>query len=53
MAVVHELESVAATRPDLQEVPWLLEELRVSLFAEALGVRGQVSAKRIRRRLAA
>ena len=52
MAVVHELEALAAGRPDLDEVPWLLEELRVSLFAEALGVRGQVSAKRIRRLLA-
>jgi ATP-dependent helicase HrpA len=37
--------------PALQEVPWLLEELRVSHFAQALGTRGQVSAKRIRRLL--
>jgi ATP-dependent helicase HrpA len=51
MAVVHELEALAAKRPDLEEAPWLLEELRVSLFAESLGVRGQVSAKRIRRML--
>ena len=29
--------------------PWLLEELRVSHFAQALGTRGQVSAKRIRK----
>jgi ATP-dependent helicase HrpA len=36
----------------LEEVPWMLEELRVSHFAQALGVRGQVSAKRIRRALA-
>ncbi len=34
--------------PELREVPWLLEELRVSHFAQALGTRGQVSAKRIR-----
>jgi ATP-dependent helicase HrpA len=33
----------------LREVPWMLEELRVSHFAQALGTRGQVSAKRIRR----
>jgi ATP-dependent helicase HrpA len=33
----------------LREVPWLLEELRVSHFAQSLGTRGQVSAKRIRR----
>jgi ATP-dependent RNA helicase HrpA len=53
MSVVHELEALAAQRPDVAETPWLLEELRVSLFAESLGVRGQVSAKRIRRMLAA
>jgi ATP-dependent helicase HrpA len=32
-------------------VPWLLEELRVSQFAQGLGTRGPVSAKRIRRAL--
>jgi ATP-dependent helicase HrpA len=52
MAVVHELEALAAGRPDLEEVPWMLEELRVAQFAESLGVKGQVSAKRIRRMLA-
>ena len=31
----------------------MLEELRVAQVAQALGVRGQVSAKRIRRALAA
>ncbi len=36
----------------LREVPWLLEELRISLFAQALGSRRAVSAKRIRRVLA-
>jgi ATP-dependent helicase HrpA len=30
----------------------MLEELRVSHFAQDLGVRGQVSSKRIRRALA-
>ena len=35
----------------LAEVPWLLEELRVAQFAQGLGTRGQVSAKRIRRAL--
>jgi ATP-dependent helicase HrpA len=35
----------------LREVPWMLEELRVSQFAQGLGTRGQVSAKRIRRAL--
>ena len=36
----------------MREVPWLLEELRVSLFAQALGSRKTVSGKRIRRVLA-
>jgi ATP-dependent helicase HrpA len=35
----------------LREVPWMLEELRVNQFAQGLGTRGQVSAKRIRRAL--
>ena len=36
--------------PDaLREVPWMLEELRVSHFAQGLGTRGPVSSKRIRR----
>jgi ATP-dependent helicase HrpA len=51
MGVVHELEALAAARPDVEDAPWLLEELRVSQFAESLGVKGQVSAKRIRRML--
>ena len=38
---------------DLREVPWMLEELRVSQFAQGLGTKGAVSAKRIRRALEA
>jgi ATP-dependent helicase HrpA len=34
-----------------RELPWLLQELRVSQFAQGLGTRGQVSSKRIRRML--
>jgi ATP-dependent helicase HrpA len=48
------LEAVAAGGPvpeSLREVPWLLEELRVSQFAQGLGTRGPVSVKRIRRLL--
>ena len=36
----------------MREVPWLLEELRVSLFAQGLGSRKAVSGKRIRQVLA-
>ena len=30
---------------------WLIEELRVSLFAQTVGARGKVSAKRITREI--
>ena len=42
---------LASGRPPLDELPWLLEELRVAHFAQALGARGQVSAKRIRKQI--
>jgi ATP-dependent helicase HrpA len=55
MRTIHELEQAyerrrASGRP-LPEVPWLLEELRVSQFAQGLGTRQPVSSKRIRRLL--
>ena len=40
-------------REPVREVGWLLEELRMSTFAQPLGVQGPVSVKRIRRDLAA
>jgi ATP-dependent helicase HrpA len=56
MNAVHELERAyrrrLQTRPGaeaLRDVPWMLEELRVSQFAQGLGTRGPVSSKRIRR----
>jgi ATP-dependent helicase HrpA len=59
MNAVHELERAYRERlaeapgaPGLREVPWMLEELRVSHFAQSLGTRGPISAKRIRRALA-
>jgi ATP-dependent helicase HrpA len=63
MAGVRELEAelrertkayVSARRPvpaTLREAGWMLQELRMSHFAQALGVHGQVSAKRIRKLL--
>ncbi|MFT0848769.1 DUF3418 domain-containing protein [Actinomycetaceae bacterium L2_0104] len=36
----------------LREARWMLEELRVSLFAQQLGTQGKVSAKRIEKLLA-
>ncbi|HEY1538221.1 MAG TPA: ATP-dependent RNA helicase HrpA [Solirubrobacteraceae bacterium] len=60
MRVLHELESELHLRREsghsspaaLREVGWMLQELRVSNFAQGLGVRGQVSAKRVRVALA-
>jgi ATP-dependent helicase HrpA len=60
MRAVHELEERYHRRLDdwpagrpvpdgLREVPWMLEELRISHFAQGLGTRGPVSGKRIRR----
>ena len=40
------MESIRVT-PELIEVGWMLQELRVSYFAQPLGTRGSVSAKRI------
>jgi ATP-dependent helicase HrpA len=63
MKAVHELERAYRLRlqdwprgrpvpEELREVPWMLEELRVSHFAQALGTKGPVSSKRIRQALA-
>jgi ATP-dependent helicase HrpA len=60
MRTVHELEDAYRRRreawpsgrplsPALQELPWLLQELRVGQFAQGMGTRQPVSAKRIRR----
>ena len=38
--------------PDAGEIPWMLEELRVSLFAQTLGTKYTVSDKRIRKAIA-
>ncbi|MBA3021176.1 ATP-dependent RNA helicase HrpA [Propionicimonas sp.] len=42
-----------ALPPAVAEVGWLMEELRVSLFAQALGTAVPVSAKRVRTAMAA
>jgi ATP-dependent helicase HrpA len=63
MRAVGELEAAYRARldaslpgrpvpPALRDVKWMLEELRMSHFAQGLGVRGPVSSKRIRRALA-
>nr|BFF24249.1 hypothetical protein GCM10025732_22140 [Glycomyces mayteni] len=61
MDVIHSLEaerdSLARTRPaalrtgEGREVRWMLEELRISFFAQQLGTRYQISEKRVRKLL--
>jgi ATP-dependent helicase HrpA len=64
MAAVHRVASAyqerlrdlppeARSRPDVQAVRWLIEELRVSLFAQVLGTPVPVSEKRILTAIAA
>jgi ATP-dependent helicase HrpA len=63
MAIVHTLTEEYQKRlraiptgkhpsPELLEVRWMLEELRISLFAQTIGTPYPVSEKRIRRALA-
>ncbi|MCP3992034.1 MAG: ATP-dependent RNA helicase HrpA [Actinomycetia bacterium] len=50
----NELAEVASLRPEserIEDVIWMLEELRVSLFAQSLGTKGKISEKRVRRAL--
>jgi ATP-dependent helicase HrpA len=48
MTAIHELEALAKDRPDVR---WMIEELRVTHFAQGLAIRDAPSAKRIRREL--
>ncbi|THV31219.1 ATP-dependent RNA helicase HrpA [Glycomyces paridis] len=58
-ALEAERDALARTRPaalrsgEGREVRWMLEELRVSFFAQQLGTRYQVSEKRVRKLLQA
>jgi ATP-dependent helicase HrpA len=46
------LADLLPSSPELIEVAWMLQELRVSLFAQEIGTRGKVSEKRVERALA-
>ncbi len=59
MVRIHALEDeferladLLPASPELWEIPWMIQELRVSLFAQPLGTRGKISEKRIQRTLA-
>jgi ATP-dependent helicase HrpA len=49
---VEQLPSARRADSDVQAVRWMIEELRVSLFAQVLGTSGPVSEKRIQAALA-
>ena len=49
---VAELPAARRASADVQAVRWMIEELRVSLFAQLLGTSGPVSEKRIQAALA-
>jgi ATP-dependent helicase HrpA len=49
---VEQLPPARRTDSDVQAVRWMIEELRVSLFAQVLGTSGPVSEKRIQAALA-
>ena len=54
-AYLHQLEALPPGRPPgsrLRQVRWMLEEYRVSLWAQQLGTPAPVSDQRIRRTLA-
>jgi ATP-dependent helicase HrpA len=46
-SVLSELPAADRARPDVKAIRWMIEELRVSLFAQVLGTPGPVSEKRI------
>jgi ATP-dependent helicase HrpA len=46
------LADLLPSSPELIEVAWMLQELRVSYFAQALGTKGKISEKRIDHALA-
>lgn len=48
---VDRLPAGGAT-PEVAEIRWLLEELRVQIFAQPVGTRGKVSPKKVGQRLA-
>jgi ATP-dependent helicase HrpA len=51
MNTIHELEELHRAQGSDPHIGWLLEELRVAQWAQGLGTREPVSAKRIRRLL--
>ena len=51
LVVLVSLTAVIWVTQALRDFRWLIEELRVSLFAQELGAKGGVSAKKLATRL--
>jgi ATP-dependent helicase HrpA len=52
-ALLHDLRPAARGDEAVVAIAWMIEELRVSLFAQSLGTAYPVSVKRIERAIAA
>ena len=50
--LLAELDPLERDREDVRAIGWLVEELRISLFAQSVGTAQTVSAKRVRRAMA-
>ena len=50
--LLDELDPLERDRADVREIGWLVEELRISLFAQSVGTAQTVSAKRVRKAMA-
>ncbi|NND02112.1 MAG: ATP-dependent RNA helicase HrpA [Acidimicrobiia bacterium] len=53
-ALEGELDAIIGSipwRPEMLDATWMLQELRVSLFAQPVGAKGKVSEKRVRQAL--
>ncbi|MFC7491973.1 MULTISPECIES: ATP-dependent RNA helicase HrpA [unclassified Knoellia] len=51
--LLDDLPATGRQKPEVTDIAWMIEELRVSLFAQALGTAHPVSEKRIRAAIAA
>jgi ATP-dependent helicase HrpA len=51
--LLESLPPVRRAAPEVADIAWMVEELRVSLFAQTLGTSGPVSEKRVRAAIAA
>jgi ATP-dependent helicase HrpA len=51
--LLDDLPATSGRAPEVTDIAWMIEELRVSLFAQSLGTAHPVSEKRVRNAIAA